>query len=311
MSGKIKEIPVIRAFAYETAPYHVGTVFENRLGSQVVRTLSKHLSRMVRQRLMRRSSVISEKARPLVEALERDGIVVVENFLLESEFDAVTREFEDANQDKKMSPYKGDPNARLWRTQIFLSPDSARQFPHIVENFQQSDLLNEVAGTVIGRRVHERPHIYLDTYENLNDDGFENDIEIVLHADLHTATMKMFYYLNDVDESNGAFVYVKGSHKLTSRRLAHEYDLSIRQAKLKRGMPIRSELLAYRGKEVRNIIDPNRLRAMRAEETHFSVRANSLVIANNMGFHRRGEFSEGRPRKAILVNYRYLERTLL
>jgi hypothetical protein len=62
---------------------------------------------------------------------------------------------------------------------------------------------------------------------------------------------------------------------------------------------------------VRNIIDPSRWRAMGAEETQFLVRANSLVIANNMGFHRRGQFSEGKPRKAILVNYRYLERTFL
>jgi hypothetical protein len=131
------------------------------------------------------SSVRSEQATLHIEDLERDGIVVIENFLSEDEFVAVRREFEDANFDEKMSPYKGDANAKLWRTQISLTHDSVGRFPHIFANFKHSDLLNEIAGAITGRRVHDSPPVFLDTYENLNDDGFENDIETVLHADLH------------------------------------------------------------------------------------------------------------------------------
>ena len=119
----------------------------------------------------------------------------------------------------------------------------------------------------------------------------------------------MFFYLNEVNESNGAFVYVKGSHQLTAARLVHEYELSVREAKLFGGQPIPESLLGRRSTQIRNIISPENERRMNVSETQVCVKPNTLVIANNMGFHRRGEFTGSEPRKALLVNYRNAEPT--
>ena len=119
----------------------------------------------------------------------------------------------------------------------------------------------------------------------------------------------MFFYLNEVNETNGAFVYAKGSHKLTRARLVHEYELSVREAKLFSGQPIPESLQERRSTQIRNIISPENERRMNVVETQFCVKPNTLVVANNMGFHRRGEFTGSEPRQALLVNYRNAEPT--
>jgi hypothetical protein len=62
---------------------------------------------------------------------------------------------------------------------------------------------------------------------NLHSAGFP-------HADVNYPTVKVFWYLNDVDESNAAYIYAKGSHKMSLKRLLFEYKLSVRYAKNKK-----------------------------------------------------------------------------
>jgi hypothetical protein len=293
-------LPVVRSRNYTTAPYHIGSVTENRLGLQVFRVVGKYLVRRFRQ------SVLTEDLKPFVEVLERDGVLVLENFLQPEVFETVRAEFESANKNITLAPYKNAANAKLYRTQLQLAklPES---FPTITANFRENDLLNRITSAVLRRPITKKPTVLFDTYQNLNDAGADNDIENILHADLHFPTVKMFFYLNEVNESNGAFVFVKGSHKLTLGRLIHEYELSIREAKLKRGLPIPEKLLGRRSTQIRNIINPKNERRMNVSETQICVKPNTLVIANNMGFHRRGEFTGSEPRKALLVNYRNAE----
>lgn len=180
----------------------------------------------------------------------------------------------------------------------------------IRKHFQEDRLLNQLASAITRRRVSEKPGVFLDIYQNVDENGIDNDVENILHADLHTATVKMFFYLNEVDEGNGAFVYAKGSHRLSLARLFHEYELSIRQAKLKKNLPVPDSLLERRADDVRNIINPHAMKRMKVVETQICGKPNTLIITNNMGFHRRGEFPSSRPRKDILINYRYLEKPL-
>lgn len=298
----IRNLPVIRSRNYTTAPYHIGSVTENRLGLQVFRVVGKHLVRRFRQ------SYLTEDLKQYVEVLERDGVLVLENFLAPEIFETVRAEFESANKNSALAPYKNADNAKLYRTQLSLAklPDS---FPSITTNFRENDLLNQITAAVLRRPITKKPDVLFDTYQNLNDAGADNDIENILHADLHFPTVKMFFYLNEVNETNGAFVYVKGSHKLTAARFIHEYELSVREAKFKRGLTIPESLLGRRSTQIRNIISPENERRMNISETQICVKPNTLVIANNMGFHRRGEFTAGEPRKALLVNYRNAEPT--
>ena len=284
--------------------YHVGSVIENKAGSQVLRVLSKHF--LWRIRTGTHGSEISEFAR----RLDRDGVLVIENFLSGDDFEAVCNEYESVMKTYELGPYKGVDGGRLYRTQVPLGGNSVK-LVSIEKHFQNNNFLNSIASFVIRRKIRKKPEIFLDRYKSVTDVGVDNDIENILHSDLHTPTVKMFFYLNHVTEENGAFVYAKGSHRLSFARLRHEYDLSIREAKLKAGLPVANYLLETRANETRNIVDPNSYKRMGLVETSITANPNTLVVANNMGFHRRGEFAVGKERKALLINYRNAERALL
>lgn len=298
----LRSTPFVRGFTYKTAPYHVGSVAENRVGLQIFRTISKYLLWKSRR------GFVTEDIQDYLRVLEEDGILLIENSLTEDQFAAVASEFEKANEGIKPLPYKNAANAKLHRTQLPVS--ESPEFASTTKLFRENEILNKIAAAVIKRKITKRPDVLLDTYQNLNNEGFDNDIENILHADLHTSTVKMFYYLDDVNENNGAFIYAKGSHKLTVERLKYEYEFSVRQAKMKKGLKISDSLTSARGDEMRNIITPAQLEKMGVTETQICVKPNTLVIANNMGFHRRGEFSSDLPRKALLINYRNSEKAV-
>ncbi len=294
-------LPVFRSRGQTSPPYHIGSVIENRLGLQVARVLGKRLIRRFRRQ------IIAADIKQYVEILENEGVLVIENFLTAAEFQRVCAEFQLANQNIELQPYKSAANAKLFRTQIKLT-DAPENYPSIIKNFQSNDLLKRLAAAALRRQIMNPPDVLLDTYQNLNDAGADNDIENILHADLHTPTVKMFFYLSETGADNGAFVYSKGSHKLNFARLVHEYDLSVREAKFKQQKTIPESLLEHRSTQTRNIIRPVLREKMRVRETQICVAPNTLVIADNMGFHRRGEFSGKNARKALLINFRKEEK---
>ena len=297
----VRSFPLIRSVGKSTPQYHLGGVWENRLGLQVYRTLAKNLTWRVRKRS------VDADLKGFAEILDRDGILVLHNFLPADEFLAVSAEYHLAMDGRELEAYHGAGNAKLFRLQIPVS-EASSNFRQTIRSFGENDSLDRLASRVINRSIRFRPNIFLDKYQAAAGSTIDNDIENILHADLHTPTVKMFFYLNKVDETNGPFVYAKGSHKLNVYRLLHEFDLSVRQAKLKKGLSVRSTLLEERGGETRNVIRPWFLKKMGVKETKLCVEPNTLVIANNMGFHRRGEFTSETPREALLINYRNEER---
>lgn len=105
------------------------------------------------------------------------------------------------------------------------------------------------------------------------------DPQTRLHADTFHSTVKAWLFLTDVGERDGPLLYVPGSHRLTRRRLAWERRASIRAAgnrdfQSARGSPRITEA------ELRRLGYP----APHA----FAVPANTLVVADTLGFHARG-----------------------
>ena len=120
-----------------------------------------------------------------------------------------------------------------------------------------------------------------------------------IHADVHYASGKAWLFLSDIDESNGAFVYAKGSHKMGLGRLYYEYDVSVRVAKAKRDGTLGTTVPSA---AVR-LPTPRQLRMMSIEETTLGGKANTLLLANVGGFHRRGDFEEGHRREQIQMKF--------
>ena len=119
----------------------------------------------------------------------------------------------------------------------------------------------------------------------------------VIHFDVGYPTMKTIFYVNDVDELNGAFRYARRSHKLTPSRLWMEHRMSI---------------AFYRS--------PKKLRETETPEVTASFltknglamesiqgKANTMIIVNTMGLHQRGEFLGTSERHAIFRSFRLLD----
>lgn len=113
------------------------------------------------------------------------------------------------------------------------------------------------------------------------------------HADRFVPCYKMFLFLNDHSVDNGTYEYSEGSHRRSLARYVFEYYFSVRftvsqwfGGRLAKYPPFWSKVMAqwlYRRKVM-------------------EAKANTLVISNNMGFHRRGVLKPHMIREQINFN---------
>jgi hypothetical protein len=105
------------------------------------------------------------------------------------------------------------------------------------------------------------------------------DPQTNLHADTFHSTVKAWLFLTDVEPDGGPLTYVPGSHLLTRRRLAWERRASIAA----------SHHADYQHSRGSPRITVAELRRLGYREPHaFAVPANTLVVADTLGFHARG-----------------------
>jgi hypothetical protein len=100
-----------------------------------------------------------------------------------------------------------------------------------------------------------------------------------LHADTFHATVKAWFFLTDVGEDAGPFTYVPGSHRLTPARLDWEWRESIAA---RASDDVETQEGSFR-------IEPSEIAGLGLPPPRrFAVPANTLIVADTMGFHARG-----------------------
>jgi Phytanoyl-CoA dioxygenase (PhyH) len=105
------------------------------------------------------------------------------------------------------------------------------------------------------------------------------DPQLSLHADTFHATVKAWFFLTDVGEDAGPFTYVPGSHRLTPARLDWERRMSVAA---RASGDVETQAGSFR-------IDPGELAGLGLPPPKsFAVPANTLIVADTMGFHARG-----------------------
>lgn len=116
------------------------------------------------------------------------------------------------------------------------------------------------------------------------------DPQTMLHSDTFHPSAKCWLYLEDVSAAEGPFVYTPGSHRLNWRRIKWEYKLSRIARDLDDG---HSEHGSFRAEadDIETLALP--------EPRAYPVKANTLVVANTYGFHRRSVAPPGAFRRAI------------
>jgi hypothetical protein len=106
------------------------------------------------------------------------------------------------------------------------------------------------------------------------------DPQLRLHADTFHSTVKAWFFLTDVREDAGPFTYVPGSHRLTPERLDWEWRKSVVARVSADG---ETQEGSFR-------IDPSELGGLGLPPPRrFAVPANTLIVADTMGFHARGQ----------------------
>lgn len=268
---------------YEAPPKVRGGRVANALGLQAVRMAGYQARRAWRRR--------RATGRHADELRER-GITVIHDFLSPGQWAAFQAELPrmraEAYLESEARPrawqyevHKTGRDGLVYRSEVFTRP------------FLEGSGLYDLAQTVVGHKVHAPPTISLMIHSYAKEDLGKPmlDFQDHPHVDVQYPTMKAVLYITDTDARNGAFEYAPGSHRMTWARFKEEQRHTVRAAAAKRrgeNHLARLGLEAFPGEPIRPIEAP----------------ANSLVVFNAMGLHRRGDFQDDRVRETLFINFR-------
>jgi len=172
----------------------------------------------------------------------------------------------------------------------------------VLKKLNQSIFIDDIFQIL---KIKKRPLKNL-SYERIvvdNDFNDEGDQDSEFHSDRFYPCIKIFIYLNDNKIRNGAFEYISKSHKFSLERLKHEYLYSVfigGKNVLKKiinmaGYVVKNNRVTFKKEKIEKIFGNHSIIACEAP-------ANSLVVCNNKGFHKRGRLEGGTERIHLRLN---------
>lgn len=270
--------PLLRAI---TADKFVRSRLLNVLGVQILRMIVARALLKARHKLRRSAS-----SEPGFEELKSEGLLVLRNFLPRPEFEALRAEVMAVLDDPgvaKSDLHHGDTIVR----RVYI--ESCRDRLARADALTSSPTLLRILGAVEGREV--RPERELRVVERvIHGDPAVHDPENDLHIDTFHSTHKLWFYLDDVRPESGPLAVVPRSHRLDGSllRRTYRYFREITRSGNSPSRRIESQELTERG----------------LQEVTLSVPANTLVIANTGGYHRRTRGVKGAMRTSLHVSVR-------
>ena len=243
----------------------IGSPTLNRAGLHVARVRLAH--RMAEWRRKQLLTLISEEDR---RAFERDGFVLKPEFLPAADY-AALKEQVLSFRGPVRHQFQGDAMTR----RIALDHRTLANLPALRAVVDSQEWLGLVR--YVGSYMLE-PQIYIQTiFSHVRQ--APPDPQTRLHADAFHPSVKAWFFLTDVAEEDGPFIYVPGSHRPTRRRLSWERRASMTAA-------CSADFQSSRG-SLR--ITPEAVRRLGfGEPKAFAVPQNTLVVADTVGFHARG-----------------------
>lgn len=285
-------------------------VFSDRwVGSPTLNRYGLHRKRLKTARAitkLRRLQTVRLQSAAERELLEQ-GCVAIENFLSDAEFAALHSEVTaavDAAAAVTPLPEKpevwgfGNTDRHQWgfdrfdgsTLNRFVDPgERARAFAARRE-------LKRLSRVVTGRK-HHAGRVYI--YQTVNGDDAEiPDLQRDFHRDTFFNALKYWLFLDPVRAEDGPMTYVPTSHRLTPERIAWEEAKAAAavQARIEGNRAGMSGSFRIAEEEIAGLGLP--------APKSFTVPANTLVVANVFGFHRRGDAEPGTRRLALYGNHR-------
>ena len=248
----------------------------NRMGAQVARTAA------ARWLYNLPSGRVDSSIQEIVDVLRRDGVAVIPDFLTLDHYEGVRQEclelLKKSNQVTKL--VQGSTTKEM----VPLMDHEVGELPHI-DRFFADKRFHKVLEAIEKRPPGLRTGYHAVEHVVQGPLG-EKDEETDMHSDVFYTSHKAWLYLNDVTPEDAPFAYVKGSHRMTPTQLRYIYKHSLAPRTSSRRIT-QAELDSFGWKE-----------------TVLTARANTLVIGNVCGYHRRTRGEPGRERLAIVVSLR-------
>ena len=236
----------------------------------------------------RRSRLAHLVSQDLRQQFDRDGFIVVPNFMPEEAFRQLQAEILESEFECR-EHQQGDTVTRrvpVGRKLLHAMPNLNR----LLDNPRWKGVMAYVAS------FSSEPLYYIQSI-SAGRLAAEPDPQIQLHADTFHPTLKAWLFLTDVGPDDRPLTYVAGSHRLSTERKAWEQRKSVE-------VMSNGDRLSQRGSFR---IMPEELEELNLPApTRFAVPANTLVAADTCGFHARA--SSDRPTLRVEI-WAYSRRT--
>ena len=214
----------------------------------------------------------------ILQNYDRDGYLLINNFLDQNEYIKLKEEFEIIINTEGKNIYDmardNHKNANSSVNHIAYDfkndPDINVKFPNI------SKFYNNVKLSELFKNAERKKNInlFMRIERIVTKDKFKNDANTYWHVDTFHDTHKGWLYLTDVKKENGPFNYLVGSNKFSFSRMMWEYYNSI-QTFLDTTLSL-------------GFLDYKLSNKFEAKKIEVICKENSFLIANTHGYHRRG-----------------------
>lgn len=255
----------------------IGSTLLNRLGLHVIRVVAA--AGMTKLRYLCLAPLMDKRER---QSFKDNGYLLIENFLPQEVFDSLDEEVRGLTQVEVRQCVQGDTLTQ----RVLLNDEVLKSAPMCQQLVGNAEFLDRMKYT---SARNNSPIFYIQNIKSNAVDA-EADPQRLLHSDTFHATMKAWLFLDEVGDHNGPFTYVVGSHKLTLKRLKWEYKKSIEGS---------AQANSYGSRGSLRVADDELAAMGMPEPSSFKVPANTLVIADTHGFHRRGAANEKSTRLEI------------
>lgn len=264
---------------------------------KVLNIFGLQVFRYVISKIIHFINTIKFKGNKSYSSYDKLGYHTISNILPNEQFKKIKIEFDrcikfnskdlfDKKTNKNMTDIVSDPilaneSAQMYAHEFKFDDTEIKEFPEMYRLYK-SQFVNEIFSFA---EKKTNPIISMRLERIIQKDNHVNEFNTLWHMDTFHDTHKAYLYLTEVKKENGPFTYLINSSKFSFKSLFMEYKNSIKFAFNKSTRSFRlfdatANFPKYKIKEV--ICEPN-----------------TFLIANTLGFHRRGAATKGTIRDSI------------